>query len=26
MNFGGRRGIQFGDRLTFYKSKKPVRE
>jgi tetratricopeptide (TPR) repeat protein len=26
MNFGGRKGVQFDDRLTFYKSKKPVRE
>ena len=26
MNFGGRKGVQFEDRLIFYKSKKPTRE
>ena len=26
MNFGGRKGVQFEDRLVFYKSKKPTRE
>jgi tetratricopeptide (TPR) repeat protein len=26
MNFGGRKGVQFEDRLIFYKSKKTVRE
>jgi hypothetical protein len=26
MDYGGRKGVQFDDRLAFYKSKKPTRE